>query len=174
MPATIEITNAPVPNRPLARRRNGKVMRRPHTPSLRPGRVWKSFEQFRLGGQSELTALASGEIGQLLTRVGSFRLLHEEDFQRLYGLARDVERIQNGLRVILAAARSAEKHRDEVTLDALLEAVALCANIPPPPIRSGNSSVAPEGLALDDDDLEGIELNPNAIPRPYPDGNANE
>lgn len=169
MPATTKKAAAPLPSS-----RNKVVHRRAQALTLRPSRVWKSFEKFRTGGQSELTALGPGEIGQLLTRTGSFRVLREDDFQHLYGLARDIERVQGGLRVIIAAARSAEQHRDEVTLQALVEAVAVCANFPALPARSADEPVEPEGLPLDQDDLDDIVIDPAAVPRPYASRNADE
>lgn len=156
-------TAAPLPTR-----------HRKPTLDIRPGRVWKSFEQFRTGGQNELSALGAGEMGQLLTKTGSFRILHEEDFQRLYGLARDVERVQGGLRVIIAAARSARRHQDDDTLQTLLEAVAVCADFPVLATRPAEESIEPEGLPLTDDDLDGIILDPALVPRPFASRNANK
>ena len=141
--------------------------RRKPSLALRPSRVWKSFEQFRTGGQNELNEIGAGEIGQLLTKTGSFRILREEDFQHLYGLARDVERVQGGLRVIIAAARSAGRHQDEDSIQTLLEAAIVFADFPALPTRPAEEPVEPEGLPIDDEDLEGIILDPNKIPRPF-------
>ena len=154
----------PLPNR----RPNKNIRRRAKALAFRVGRVWTSFEQFRTGGQSELATLGLGEIGQLRTRHGSFRILRDEDFLHLYGLARDVERVQGGLRVIIAAAHSAKAHRDDVTLEALVEAVAVCANFPTLPTRPAEGPIEIEVDAdIEPDDLDGISLDPATVPRPF-------
>ena len=156
MPTLIKRAVAPLPTR--RREKSG----RPKALALRPGRVWKSFEQFRTGGQGELAELEAGEMGQLITRKGSFRILREDDFQQVYGLARDVDRLQNGLRMVEAAVRSVRKHRDEETIEVLMQAVTL-VDFPTLPTLDQFEPLQPEGLELDPDDE--VELDPAALCR---------
>ena len=139
--------------------------RRAARPDLKPGRIWKSWEQFRRGGQEELAALKPGEIGQLLVKEGSYRIVREQDFQELYGLANDVDRLRGGLPVVIAAVRAVQQHRDASTVETLLEAVALIGDIPILPTRRAFEPPQPEGLELDPDDE--VELDPAKVYRPY-------
>jgi hypothetical protein len=156
MPTIIKKADTPLPNRRREKTGSRKIL------TLRPGRVWKSFEQFRIGGQSELAELEAGEMGQLITRKGSFRVMREDDFQQMYGLARDVERLQNGLRMVEAAVRSVRKHRDEETIEVLIQAVTL-VDFPTLPTRDQFETFQPEGLEIDSDD--DVELDPAALRR---------
>lgn len=133
--------------------------------SLAPGPVWGSWEKFRVQGQDGLAHVGPGTFGTLMTRNGQYRILPEADFQRLLGLARDVERIQSGLRVVVAAARAVQRHPDESTTDTLIEAVALLGDVPILPTRSRFEALEPEGLAADDEDE--VELDPAVVRRPY-------
>ncbi len=164
MPTITKKAAAPLPNRRREKPGSRKAV------ALRPGRVWKSFEQFRTGGQNDLAALEVGEMGQLITRKGSFRIIREEDFQQLYGLARDVERVQNGLRMVEAAVRSVRKHRDEETIEVLIQAVTL-VDFPTLPTREQFEPLQPEGAEADEDENENgddedeIELDPAVLRR---------
>lgn len=156
MPTLTKRAAAPLPNRRREKSGSRKAL------ALRSSRVWKSFEQFRTGGQSELAELEAGEMGQLITRKGSFRILREDDFQQVYGLARDVERLQNGLRMVEAAVRSVRKHQDEETIEVLIQAVTL-VDFPTLPTRDQFETLQPEGLEIDPDD--DVELDPAALRR---------
>lgn len=135
--------------------------------SLASGPVWTSWEKFRVQGQDGLAQVGQGTVGTLMTRNGQYRILPEQDFQRLLGLARDVERIQSGLRVIVAAVRAVQRHRDETTVETLVEAVTLLGDTPLLPTRSRFEPLEPEGLEIDPNDE--VELDPTAVQRPYAD-----
>jgi hypothetical protein len=83
----------------------------------------------------------------------------------MYGLARDVDRLRGGLRVVALAVRSAQKHPDPESLSVLAEAVAMLGSLPELPTRDSFDSLVPEELDLDSDDDE-IILDPDEIERP--------
>ena len=132
---------------------------------LRLGNHWPSFEKFRTEGAKALESIKEGTVGTLTTKTGQYRIIEEQDFQKMYGLARDVERLRGGLRLITVAVRAAQKHPDSANLEVLAEAVAQLGELPPLPIRDRFEPLKPENLAIDKDD-EAI-LNPDEIERPF-------
>ena len=77
---------------------------------LRPGPVWASFEQFRTAGPSGPESVGGGQVGTLRTKSGVFRLLRDEDFQLLVGLASEAKRLQGGLTTMVHAAKVIRNH----------------------------------------------------------------
>jgi hypothetical protein len=77
---------------------------------LRPGPVWTSFEQFRVAGPGGPESVGGGQVGTLQTKAGVFRLLRDEDFQFLVGLASEARRLQGGLSTIVHAANVIRDH----------------------------------------------------------------
>ena len=132
--------------------------------SLRVGQSWKSFEQFRTGGAKALNSVKDRVIATLQTRTGQYRIVEERDFQELYGIARDVDRLRGGLRVVVLAVRAAQKHPDEETLNVVAEAVAMLGNLPELPVREEFDELIPEGTDWDEDDE--VILDPNSVVRP--------
>jgi hypothetical protein len=133
--------------------------------SLAQGAMWPSFEQFRTQGNASLQQITSGRVGTLITKQGQYRILTENDFQHLYGLARDIERLRGGIRVVIATARAAKIHPDEATFEALMEAVMLMGELPALPLRDNFESLKPEGIEPDDASKED-EIDLDNIPRP--------
>jgi hypothetical protein len=131
---------------------------------LREGSRWSSFEQFRKEGASALDSVKNGTIATLLTKNGQYRILEEKDFQRLYGLARDVERLRGGVQVVLSAAEAVQKHRDNSTIQVLVNAVSLVGSSPILPIRDSFESMDTEGLELAEDDE--VILDPARLESP--------
>jgi hypothetical protein len=132
--------------------------------SLRAGSSWKSFEQFRTEGAKALHSVKDRIIATLHTRTGQYRIIEEHDFQELYGLARDVDRLRGGLRVVVLAVRAAQKHPDPENLEVLAEAVAMLGNLPELPVRDSFESLVPEESEWDEDDE--FILDPRLIPHP--------
>ncbi|HIK10164.1 MAG TPA: hypothetical protein IGS52_07840 [Oscillatoriaceae cyanobacterium M33_DOE_052] len=132
--------------------------------SLRVGQTWKSFEQFRLEGAKTLSAVKERVIATLHTKSGQYRIIEEHDFQTLYGLARDVDRLRGGLQVVVLAVRAAQKHPDETHLKLLAEAVAMLGNLPELPVRDAFDALEPE--TSDGDDEDEVILDLDRIPRP--------
>lgn len=120
--------------------------------ALQPGPVWPSFEQFRKVGSSALAPIGNGVVGALTTRSGRYRIVEEHDFQRLVGLAAEVERQRNGFQLIIAASKAVQRHRDDATVETLIHSVSMIGELPSLPTRIGFEKIAPEGLELDPDD----------------------
>jgi hypothetical protein len=154
--------NTPLPAR---RRKNtdAKPARR-RSLAIKPGRIWESWEKLRVGGQAELAALKPGEVGILHTKSGTFRIMREADFQVLYGQARDAERLSGGFSLMLTAARAVSKHRDDTTVNMLVETLTFIGDMPALPTRKRFTPMTPLMPSLDDSEDE-IELDPATIRR---------
>ena len=72
--------------------------------ALMPGPSWGSFEKFRVQGAGALSQIKPGAVGILTSQGRQFRVMHENDFQQIIGLARESDRARQGLRVIHAQA----------------------------------------------------------------------
>ncbi|MGL5193522.1 MAG: hypothetical protein ACRC8Y_07940 [Chroococcales cyanobacterium] len=136
--------------------------------SLRVGQTWKSFEQFRIEGAKTLSSVKDRVIATLHTKSGQYRILEEHDFQTLYGLARDVDRLRGGLGVVVLAVRAAQKHPDETHLKLLAEAVAMLGNLPELPVRDAFDALEPETADWDEEDE--VILDGDRIPHPLREG----
>jgi hypothetical protein len=133
--------------------------------NLQNGPNWPSFEKFRTEGGKALESVKSGTVATLNTKTGQYRILEEQDFQSLLGLARDVDRLRGGLRVISHSVRVVQKHRDVESIDLLIEAIAMLGGLPELPTRSSFGPLMPEdGIDVDEDDE--VNLDPNTIKRP--------
>jgi len=131
------------------------------TLALKPGPAWPSFEQFRLAGATALAPIGSGVIGTLATRSGRYRIVEEQDFQRLVGLAADVERLRGGLQLVASAVQAVQLHPDGPTIETLIRAVNVVGELPSLPTREQFSAIAPEGFDLDPDDE--VSLDPGEL-----------
>ncbi len=129
---------------------------------LEQGHFWPSFEQFRSQGNAALSDIRPGVVGTLATKQGQFRILSETDFQRLYALAREVQRLSGTLRVVVAAARGVQRNQDETSLETLSAAVMLLGDLPSLPTREAIEPLEPEGLDVEDID----DLDLDNVPRP--------
>jgi len=111
------------------------------TSSWRPliqGPSWQSFEQFRVSGTSALESIAPCMVATLYGKTGCFRILRDEDFQAILGLASDVHRIKDGVTFILKAARLAVKHKDDEHMQLLMSSVSLLSESTVLPEREGH------------------------------------
>ncbi|WP_199194116.1 hypothetical protein [Pleurocapsa sp. CCALA 161] len=97
--------------------------------------------------------------------TGQYRIIEEDDFQQMYGLARDVDRLRGGLRMITVAVRAAQKHPDRENLEVLAEAVAMLGELPELPIKDSFELLMPENTDFDDDD--DVMLDPKEIQPPF-------
>lgn len=133
--------------------------------SLQSGPSWSSFEKFRAEGAKALESIKDGTVATLHTKTGQYRILEEHDFQKLLGLARDMERLRGGLRVVVKAVRIVQKHPDDPdSLNLLAEAVAMLGGLPELSTHKGFEHLIPEGLDVEPDDE--VTLDPNQIERP--------
>ena len=149
----------------LARSRNLAFGTIP-TIQLTPSTSWNSFEQFRTSGANTLATITPGTVGMLQTKTGQYRSLNEADFQQLVGLATDVERLQQGLSVVMRAVRVVENHPEDAdTLALLVETVSMLGSISTVlPTRSSFTPLEPEDIPAESEDE--IILDPNLLARP--------
>ncbi|BAZ31700.1 hypothetical protein NIES4074_41730 [Cylindrospermum sp. NIES-4074] len=132
--------------------------------NLQNGPNWQSFEKLRTEGVKALEPVKDGKVAILTTKTGQYRILEEHDFQKLLGLARDVERLRGGLRVLLRTVRVAQKHPDAESMNLLIETITMLGTLPELPTRDSFEPLTPEGLEVDLDDE--VNLNPDQIERP--------
>jgi len=133
---------------------------------LQGGPSWSSFEKFRTEGAKALESLKNGKLATLHTKTGQYRILEEQDFQKLLGLARDVERLRGGLRIVTQAIRVVQKHPEDTdSLNLLVEAVMMLGSLPELPTRDRFESPVPENIDVDPEDE--VILDPGKIERPY-------
>ena len=137
--------------------------------SFRLGQTWPSFEKFRADGAKALSAIKNGAAATLTTKTGQYRIMEEHDFQQMYGLARDVDRLRGGLRMVTVAVRAAQKHPDRENLEVLAEAVAMLGDLPELPTRDSFEPLMPENSEFDEDD--DVMLDAEEIERPLSEEN---
>ena len=137
---------------------------------LRSGANSRSSQRFRSQGPEALCSIGNGVIATLQTKTGQYRIIEERDFQEMYGLARDVDRLRGGLRFVILAVRAAQKHPDPENLHLLSEAVAMLGDLPELPTRKSFERLVPENFDLDEDDE--VMLDPDEIERPLQSENA--
>jgi|GEM_PF-1284494 len=139
--------------------------------ALMPGPSWGSFEKFRVQGAGALSQIKPGAVGILTSQGRQFRVMHENDFQQIIGLARESDRARQGLRVIHAAVRTVQEHPGQSSLNTLVEAALLLSESPVLPTRRRFELLQPERGEQWADDAAGeedeVELNPKAVRRPF-------
>jgi hypothetical protein len=135
-------------------------------PALVPGPYWNSFEQFRVGGSSTLEGIPKHGVATLRCKTTSFRIMRDEDFQRLLGFASEMHRLKGGLKLVICAARMFSKFRDDEHERLLVQAASLFGEGPILPERDGHDGfeiTAEEKAELASDDFD---LESAVIPRP--------
>lgn len=132
-------------------------------PTLQQGPFWHSFEQLRVKGSTALDSLKPGQVGTLSLKSGLVRLLREDDFQKLLGLASEVHRIKTGVTIIVSAAKVVQTHRDEESVQLLIKSVSLLGESSILPEHKGHDrfEITPEEAAGEVD-----EVDLTSIPRP--------
>ena len=91
---------------------------------LKPGPVWASFEQFRIAGSGGVETVTAGRVGTLRTKTGVFRVIRDEDFQTLVGLASEVRRMKGGLTTLIHAVKVVRDHPESPSAVDLLLHIA--------------------------------------------------
>jgi hypothetical protein len=132
---------------------------------LAPGPYWPSFEQLRVGGAAGLDEIKAGFVGTLQCKAATFRVLRDEDFQRLVGLASDVHRLKHGVTLVLQAARIVCKHPEQETFQLLIDSASLLAESRVLPERAGHDKFE----ITEEEAAENTEKDPvraSEIPRP--------
>jgi hypothetical protein len=138
------------------------------SPAFVPGPEWPSFEKFRLSGGTALEAITSGSVATLQVKSNKFRILRDDDFQRLLGLASEVHRLKRGITIVVQAAKIVAKHpEDQDGIQLLFQSASLLSESNILPERDGHEAfqITPEEAAeYGEGDLENIRARD--IPRP--------
>ncbi len=106
-----------------------RVPTEPDVFTLEPGPRWPSLEQLRKGGANELkSTLGPNQVGRLRARDAEFVIVRSETWNKTYGLARDVSRLQGALILVRQAIQLAFRIGDKddqdgvrIALDHLLQ-----------------------------------------------------
>src|ERR1019366_5960769 len=83
------------------------------SPTLVPGPEWRSFEQLRLAGSTALESIAAGQVRTLQVKSKTLRVLRDDDFQKLIGLASEVHRLRQGITIVVTAAKVVAKYPND-------------------------------------------------------------
>lgn len=143
------------------------ITKDPTSINLQHGPSWSSFEKFRTEGAKSLESIKDGTVATLHTKTGQYRIVEEQDFQELLGLARDVARLRGGLSLVMQAVRVVQEHPDKVSLELLATSVTMLGDLPELPTRSSFDPLLPEGSDVEPDDE--VTLDPDNIERPLSD-----
>ena len=134
-------------------------------PALVPGPYWPSFEQFRTAGSGAIESIRPGTVGTLSGRTAAIRLLRDEDFQRLLGLAAEVHRLRSGVGFLIQAAKVVAKHQDKESIEMLVRCACMLGDAAVLPERPGHGTfeLTAEELTASPD---AAEIDVDNIPRP--------
>ncbi len=135
-------------------------------PSFVQGPYWPSFEQFRTAGSSSLDGICPGMVATLSGRSAMFRILRDDDFQKLLGLSTEVYRIKNGITFVVQAAKIVAKHKDQESIELLIRSVSMLGESPVLPEREGHERFQITEKESEDHADDGIDVNTASIPRP--------
>jgi hypothetical protein len=101
-----------------------------------------------VSGTTALDAIKLGSVGTLQTKTALYRILRDEDWQKLVGLASEVHRIRGGVTLVLQAAKVVAKHKDQDSFDLFYRSVSMLSESSLLPERDGH-----EGFDLTPDEL---------------------
>jgi hypothetical protein len=136
-------------------------------PALVPGPEWRSFEQFRVAGSSALEGITVGSVATLQVKSRTFRILRDDDFQRIVGLASEVHRLKQGITFVVTAARVVAKYpNDPDSIQLLYRSASLLSESSMLPEREGHDifHITPE--EIEEHKEEGFNIPASEIPRP--------
>jgi hypothetical protein len=108
------------------------------SPQLAPGPYWGSFEKLRTMGSTALDGIKAGSVGTLRGKSAIYRILVDNDFQKLVGLASEVHRLKQGITCVLHAARVVAKHQDQESLELLIHSASMLTESRVLPERDGH------------------------------------
>ena len=144
----------PSATRPVSKLSPSRTVQKPPL-QLKPGPEWASFEQFRTRGSAALDGVGSGSVGGLRSKAGVFRILSDQDFQSLVGLASEVERLKSGLTTLLHAIQVVRENPASSSAMDLLQHVAMqYVGTPLLAVRRGHEpAVLDDGPVPEDDEV---------------------
>jgi hypothetical protein len=135
-------------------------------PNLIQGPYWASFEQFRTAGSTALEGVTPGMVATLRGKSATFRILRDDDFQKLLGLASEVYRIRNGITVVAQAAKVVAKHKDQESIELLIRSVSMLGESSVLPERDGHERFEITAKEIADNAEDDFSVNAVKIPRP--------
>jgi len=151
------------------------VMQRPTEPdvfTLEPGPRWPSLEQLRKGGANELkNKLGLNQVGRLRVRDVEFVIVRSETWNKTYGIARDVSRLQGALILVRQAIQLAFRIKDKDDQDGVRIALDHLSELTYRLPELKTESPIPRALTFDDThdedvDTGDVELDPTRVKRP--------
>jgi hypothetical protein len=135
-------------------------------PTLIPGPEWRSFEQFRVAGGSALEGVMLGSVATLHIKSKVFRILRDDDFQRVVGLASEVHRLKQGITFVIKAAKVVAKYpNDRESMELLFQSASMLSDSSTLPEREGHDSfqLTPQEA---EEYKEDLRIPASEIPRP--------
>ena len=141
-----------------------KSTTRPTSSSLIEGPVWKSFEQFCRGDEAALNNIPDHGVGVIVHEITHFRIMREDDFQRLIGLAAEVQRILQAFNIALQNAKAAAQHPDNDHMERFIKSATSLGDNLVFPTCDGLGQYQLTQDEIDTQDVEEFDLS--EIPRP--------
>ena len=134
--------------------------------SLTAGPYWKSFESLRTAGSPSLDAIQAGTVATVQGKSGTFRIMRDQDFQKLIGVASEVHRIKSGLTVVIQAARIFAQHKDRATEELLISSISMLGSSPVLPEAHGHGELrlTDEERAIPFDPDDDFDLDSSSVP----------
>ena len=96
----------------------------------------------------------------------TFRILRDEDFQRLTGLASEVHRIKQGLTIVLQAAKVVSKHKDSESIEMLILSASMLAESGIMPERDGHGEFKLTAQEVEESRSDEFDVQKLDVPRP--------
>jgi hypothetical protein len=137
------------------------------SPTLVPGPEWRSFEQFRVAGGSALEGITIGTVATLHVKSKVFRILRDDDFQRVVGLASEVHRLKQGITFVVKAAKVVAKHpNDHESIELLYQSASLLSESSLLPEREGHDIFQITPKEAEEYSEEDLNIRASEVPRP--------
>lgn len=141
--------------------------------TLKSGPFWKSFDLFRRQKPKQLEAiLPEGCIGRLNVQGTEFVIVRSSTFNQVYGLARDVSRLSQGLLLVRMAAKvithigSNDEEGVRVVADLIKNLTFQIPNLPTESAPAQEMALSEtERAEISDDDLD-FDLAPRTSTHP--------
>jgi hypothetical protein len=105
-------------------------------------------------------------VATLRGKSATFRILRDDDFQKLLGLASEVYRIRNGITVVAQAAKVVAKHKDQESIELLIRSVSMLGESSVLPERDGHERFEITAKEIADNAEDDFSVNAVKIPRP--------
>jgi len=105
-------------------------------------------------------------VATLNAKSALYRIVRDDDFQRLLGLASEVHRIKNSIDFVVKAAKIVAKHKDQESTELLMQSVSMLGDYRVLPERTGHGQLAITAAEAAEDAGDDFDVNAANIPRP--------